>query len=147
MPVTTTVPAIRRLALALALAPRPVAPPVAAFLAAMVIPAAGIATAQPSAAQVASPHPRTAATAFHAPHPGGGGGQIISGGQATGAQGRSGAGRSNQNFNGLQAPTFVIGRTQQVMTGVGGYAGQALVCGSRPAVCLAGQNMPTHFRS
>ncbi|GAA4190518.1 hypothetical protein GCM10023074_07360 [Microbispora amethystogenes] len=148
-PVTTTVPAIRRPALA----PRPVAPPVAAFLAAflaaMAIPAAGIATARPAAAQVTSPHVRTAATAFHAPHPGGGGGggQIISGGQATGAQGRSGAGRSNQNFNGLQAPTFVIGRTQQVMTGVGGYAGQALVCGSRPAVCLAGQNMPTHFRS
>ncbi|KAA9378129.1 hypothetical protein F5972_14580 [Microbispora cellulosiformans] len=120
----------------------------ATLAAVLATPAAGIAAAQPAAAQVASPHPRTAVAAFHAPRPGGGGGgQIISGGQATGAQGRSGAGRSNQNLNGLQAPTFVIGQTQQVMTGVGGYAGQALVCGSRPAVCLAGQNMPTHFRS
>ncbi|WP_182880921.1 hypothetical protein [Microbispora sp. H10949] len=99
--------------------------------------------------RVASHRPRTAAPAFHAPHPGGGGGggQVISGGRAAGAQGRSGAGRSNQNLNGLQAPTFVMGRTQHVVTDVGGYAGQALVCGSRPAVCLVGQNMPTHFRS
>ncbi|WP_111697590.1 hypothetical protein [Microbispora triticiradicis] len=97
--------------------------------------------------RVASHRPRTAAAAFHAPHPGGGGGQVISGGRAAGAQGRSGAGRSNQNLNGLQAPTFVMGRTQHVVTDVGGYAGQALVCGSRPAVCLVGQNMPTHFRS
>ncbi|WP_405085338.1 hypothetical protein [Microbispora sp. NBC_01389] len=146
-----TVPATRRPAL-------PVAAPVAALLAALVtalvavlaIPAAGIAAARPADARVASRHPRTAVAAFHAPHPGGsggGGGQVISGGHAAGVQGRSGAGRSNQNLNGMQAPTFVIGQTQQAMTGVGGYSGQALVCGSRPAVCLAGQNMPTHFRS
>ncbi|TLP60573.1 hypothetical protein [Microbispora triticiradicis] len=152
------------------------APPAAALLTALVpvlvsvlvIPA-GSAAAQPTTARVsaaqsagvqlarmhsagvrvASHRPRTAAAAFHAPHPGGGGGggQVISGGRAAGAQGRSGAGRSNQNLNGLQAPTFVMGRTQHVVTDVGGYAGQALVCGSRPAVCLVGQNMPTHFRS
>lgn len=172
---TATVPAIRRPAPTPAPAPA-MAPPAASLLTALtpvlvsvlvsvlVIPA-GSAAAQPTTARVsaalsarmqsagvrvASHHPRTAAAAFHAPHPGGGGGgggQVISGGRAAGAQGRSGAGRSNQNLNGLQAPTFVMGRTQHVVTDVGGYAGQALVCGSRPAVCLVGQNMPTHFRS
>ncbi|MEU6431826.1 hypothetical protein ABZ860_38505 [Microbispora sp. NPDC046973] len=110
-------------------------------VAALVITAAA-AVAQPAIARVAPHHPRQGLTAFRSPGPGGGGGQVVKGGRAGGAQGRSGAGRFNQNVTGVIAPTFVRGQAQQAITDHGGFEVQSAFCGSQPDICWLGQNMP-----
>ncbi|WP_143737624.1 hypothetical protein [Microbispora sp. GKU 823] len=122
--------------LAMVLAPRRLA------MAALVITAVGTAAAQPAIARVAPHHARAGHAALRDPGPGGGGGQVIKGGRAGGGQGRSGAGRFNQNLTGVIAPTFVKGQAQQAITDQGGFEVQSAFCGSQPDICLLGQNMP-----
>ncbi|WP_169982626.1 hypothetical protein [Microbispora sp. H10836] len=96
-------------------------------LAALVITAAGIAAAQPAIARVAPHHPPHGVTALRDPGPGRGGGQVIRGGRAGGAQGRSGQGHYNQSLNGVISPTFVRGQAQQAITDQGGFEVQSVL--------------------
>ncbi|MGI5157837.1 hypothetical protein [Microbispora sp. CA-102843] len=128
-------------ALAMGLATRRLA------MAALVITAAGIAAAQPAIARVTPHHSRGGLTALRNPGPGGGSGQVIKGGRAAGGQGRSGAGRFNQNLTGVISPTFVKGQAQQAITDQGAFEVQSAFCGSQPNSCLLGQNMPVRHGS
>ncbi|MEU6411582.1 hypothetical protein [Microbispora sp. NPDC046933] len=114
-------------------------------LAALVITAAGIAAAQPAIARVTPHHPREGLTALRNPGPGGG--QVIKGGRAAGGQGRSGAGRFNQNLTGVISPTFVRGQAQQAITDQGSFDVQSAFCGAQPDSCLLGQNLPIRWKS
>ncbi|KAB8185869.1 hypothetical protein [Microbispora catharanthi] len=116
-------------------------------LAALVIPATGICAAQPATARVTPPPLREGLAAFRVHGPGGGGGQVIKGGRASGSQSRSGAGRFNQSLNGAVSPTFVMGQSQQPITKTRSLDLQAAFCGSQPTICATGQNMPIHWRN
>ncbi|GIH62301.1 hypothetical protein [Microbispora siamensis] len=115
-------------------------------LAALVIPATGICAAQPVAARV-TPPVREGLAAFRVHGPGGGGGQVIEGGRASGSQSRSGEGRHNQSLTGTISPTFVMGQTQLPVTNTRSLDLQAAFCGSQPTTCAMGQNMPIRWKS
>ncbi|MEU6424490.1 hypothetical protein ABZ860_01235 [Microbispora sp. NPDC046973] len=116
-------------------------------LAALMIPATGICVAQPATAHVTPPPAREGLAAFRVHGPGGGGGQVIRGGRASGVQSRSGAGRFNQSLNGTVAPTFVMGQSQEPITKTRSLDLQAAFCGSQPTTCALGQNMPIRWKS
>ncbi|MBE3008434.1 hypothetical protein IL992_04435 [Microbispora sp. NEAU-D428] len=116
-------------------------------LAALVIPATGICAAQPATGRVAPLPVRERLAAFRVHGPGGGGGQVIEGGRASGSQSRSGAGRSNQSLNGAVAPAFVMGQSQQPIVKTRSLDLQAAFCGSQPTTCAMGQNMPIRWRN
>ncbi|MGI5162111.1 hypothetical protein [Microbispora sp. CA-102843] len=116
-------------------------------LAALVIPATGICAAQPAAARVTPLPAREGFAAFHVPGPGGGGGQVIEGGRASGSQSRSGSGRFNQSLTGAISPTFVMGQSQEPITNARSLDLQAAFCGSRATTCALGQNMPIRRRT
>ncbi len=105
-------------------------------LAALVITAAGIAAAQPAIARVAPHHPPHGVTALRDPGPGRGGGQVIRGGRAGGAQGRSGQGHYNQSLNGVISPTFVR------VTGATGHHRPGRVRGAVRLLRIAAGQLP-----
>ncbi|MEU6407695.1 hypothetical protein [Microbispora sp. NPDC046933] len=116
-------------------------------LAAFLIPATGICAAQSATARVTPLPAWEGLAASRVPGPGGGGGQVIEGGRASGSQSRSGAGRHNQSLTGTIAPTFVMGRSQQPIADTRSLDLQAAFCGSQPTTCTLGQNMPIRWRS